>query len=42
MDFSLNINYLTRSADLEKAASALAAAGFKYVDYSAEVERDDW
>ena len=42
MDFSLNINYLTRSADLEKAASALAAAGFRYVDYSAEVEHDDW
>lgn len=42
MEFSFNINFLTRCASLEKAASALSKAGFKYLDYSAEVGCDDW
>ncbi len=42
MDFSFNINFLTRCASLEKAAQAMAKAGFKYLDYTPRVSDENW
>ena len=42
MKFSMNVEYLTRCASLERAAESIAKAGFEYVDYSPKTDIDNW
>ncbi len=42
MKYAINVEFLTRCASLERAAEAVAKAGFEYVDYSPKTNTDDW
>lgn len=42
MNYSANINYLSKTLGMEKAAEILSASGFKEIDYTPPVIKDCW
>lgn len=42
MEFGINIGYLTQNASMERAAEAVAKAGFTMLDYTPPVSQDNW
>jgi len=42
MEYGINIRYLTKSISMERAAEAVAKAGFTMLDYTPLVQEDTW
>lgn len=42
MDYSVNMGYLTKKANIEAVSKALSKAGFKALDYTPPVKDDNW
>ena len=42
MDFGINFGYVSNMVGSKKAAEMISKAGFKCVDYTPSVKRDDW